>query len=169
MIQSKLKVALRLVGRHNSVVRFLSFSFAGPKRLNDVIKAELVQDMTGNEVADLWYSYHETKDSVFGIVLKGEDGKTVLSRASSSPFFIQPVFREDGFFNLISQFQSPSHFLLAYLEDYKMDPHAASPLLTFSVFDDYAESKDVSLKTMLLSKHSMIDHRLSILTILLPG
>ena len=80
-----------------------------------------------------------------GIVLSGDDGKTVVSRAASCPFFIQPVFREDGFFTLVSQFQGPSHFLLAYLEDYKMDPHAASPLLTFSVFDDYAESKDISL------------------------
>jgi hypothetical protein len=45
----------------------------------------------------------------------------------------------------MAQFQSPSHFLLAYLEDYKMDPHSATPLLTFSVFDDFAESKDVTL------------------------
>ena len=26
-----------------------------------------------------------------------------------------------------------------------MDPHSATPLLTMSVFDDYAESKDVAL------------------------
>jgi hypothetical protein len=46
---------------------------------------------------------------------------------------------------LISQFQEPSHFLMAYLEDYKMDPARAQPLLTFSVFDDYAEEKDLAL------------------------
>ena len=46
---------------------------------------------------------------------------------------------------LISQFQEPSHFLMAYLEDYKMDPARAQPLLTFSVFDDYAASKDITL------------------------
>lgn len=34
---------------------------------------------------------------------------------------------------------------MAYLEDFKMDPAAAQPLLTFSVFDDYAESKDMTL------------------------
>ena len=69
----------------------------------------------------------------------------VIKNAASCPFYIQPIFREDGFFTLLSQFQAPSHFLLAYLEDYKMDPHAASPLVTFSVFDDYAVSKDVTL------------------------
>ena len=46
---------------------------------------------------------------------------------------------------LISQFIKPSHFLLGYLEDYKMDPIAAAPLLTFSIFTDYAESKALSL------------------------
>jgi hypothetical protein len=34
---------------------------------------------------------------------------------------------------------------MAYLEDYKMDPAAAQPLLSFSIFDDYAENKDLTL------------------------
>lgn len=46
---------------------------------------------------------------------------------------------------LVSQFFEPSHFIMAYLEDYKMDPSAAQPLLTFSIFDDYAEEKDLTL------------------------
>lgn len=45
---------------------------------------------------------------------------------------------------LVSQFQEPSHFLMAYLEDYKLDPAAASPLVTFSVFNDYADKRDMS-------------------------
>ena len=46
---------------------------------------------------------------------------------------------------LVSQFQSPYHFLMAYLEDFKMDPSRAQPLISFSVFDDYASSKDITL------------------------
>jgi hypothetical protein len=46
---------------------------------------------------------------------------------------------------LLSQFQTPSHFLLAYLEDYKMDPNSAQPLMTFSIFNDLVESHDISL------------------------
>jgi hypothetical protein len=61
------------------------------------------------------------------------------------PFFIQPIFKEDGFFMLLSQFQTPSHFLMAYLEDYKMDPNRAQPLMTFSIFNDLADSHDLSL------------------------
>ena len=46
---------------------------------------------------------------------------------------------------VVSQFQTPNYFLLALLEDYKLDPAAAQPILTISVFDDLAESKDVVL------------------------
>ena len=62
-----------------------------------------------------------------------------------SPFFIHPVFREEGHFMIISQFQTPNYFLLAFLEDYRMDPARAQPLLTISLFDDFAEEKDVTL------------------------
>ena len=42
---------------------------------------------------------------------------------------------------------------MAYLEDYKMDPARAQPLLTFSVFDDYSEEKDITLiRTDVLNK-----------------
>lgn len=46
---------------------------------------------------------------------------------------------------ILSQFQAPNHFLLALLEDYKMDPARAQPLLTLSVFDDLVDSKDLAL------------------------
>ena len=67
----------------SSHTRCFSFSFAGPKELNDILKKELVQDKPRSEVADLWYSYHEGKANVHGMVLKGEDASNILSRASS--------------------------------------------------------------------------------------
>lgn len=111
-----------------------------------------------------------SQDGVLGITIDGKEGKKVVDRARSCPFFVQPIFRDDGFFNLVSQFQGPSHFLMAYLEDYKMDPHSATPLVTFSVFNDYADTKEVSLvRCDLLNKgigndegrkvvESLIDH-----------
>lgn len=85
------------------------------------------------------------QEGVIGLVLSGKEAAPIIPRAVLSPFFIQPIFREDGHFMLVSQFFEPSHFIMAYLEDYKMDPAAAQPLLQFSVFDDYAESKDLTL------------------------
>lgn len=69
----------------------------------------------------------------------------VITHYTHSPFFVQPIFRDDGFFMLMSQFQEPCYFLLAYLEDYKMDPAAAQPLMTMSIFNDYADKLDLAL------------------------
>jgi len=63
----------------------------------------------------------------------------------NSPFFIHPVFRDEGHFMIVSQFQAPNYFLLAFLEDYRMDPARAQPLLTISIFDNLAEEKDLTL------------------------
>ena len=41
--------------------RLFSFSFVGPKSLEEVLKKELVQDKSATEVADIWFTYHETK------------------------------------------------------------------------------------------------------------
>mmetsp|Transcript_23516 Transcript_23516/g.65269 ORF Transcript_23516/g.65269 Transcript_23516/m.65269 type:complete len:228 (+) Transcript_23516:151-834(+) len=127
------------------IERCFSFSFAGPKKLQDILKKELVGDKTPTEISEMWYSYHEGKNNVHGLVLKGNETESLLTRAKSSPFYIQPIFRDDGHFMLVSQFFEPSHFIMAYLEDYKMDPAAAQPLLSFSIFDDYAKDKDLTL------------------------
>ena len=49
---------------------------------------------------------------------------------------------------LLSQYQAPSHFILAFLEDYKLDPSRAQPLLTFSIFNDFVSSHDISLQRL---------------------
>ena len=89
---------------------------------------------------------------------------------SFSPFFVQPVFRDDGYFMLVSQFQSPYHFLMAYLEDFKMDPSRAQPLITFSVFDDYASTKDITLvRADILNRGIADDEGLKIVQNMLDG
>jgi ATP synthase F1 complex assembly factor 1 len=130
---------------HRQTASFSSFSWTGPRALEDIIKKELLVDKTADEVSAIWLKYHEEKDAVHGTTLKGSEGINVLERAKESPFFIQPVFRDDGFFMLVSQYQADHHFLMAYLEDYKMDPARASPLLTFSLFADYADELDLTL------------------------
>jgi hypothetical protein len=166
-------------------IRNFTFSFAGPRKLDDIIKRDTLEMKSTLEIEDIWLTYHENKvrvwyrvalvvfvgssccvewpgfciispcsvplkknlmqEGVTGLILPGDQGPKVLERATECPFIVQPVFREGGFFNMIAQFQKPCYFLMAYLQDYNMDPTAASPLLTFSVFDDFVKTKNVSL------------------------
>lgn len=41
--------------------RSFTFSFAGPRLLEELLKPDAVVDKSGTEVADLWYTYHEGK------------------------------------------------------------------------------------------------------------
>jgi len=122
-----------------------NFSYAGPKKLTDVLKVELLEEKSSTDITDLWMTFHEEKDNVHGWALESDEAKTVLTRAAQCPFFIHPVFREDGYFMVLSQFQPPHHFFLALLEDYRLDPSRAQPLMTVATFDDLSESKGLTL------------------------
>jgi hypothetical protein len=70
-------------GPSTSTARCFSFSFVGPKNLEDILKKASVGDKSRSEVADLWYTYHEEKENVHGLVMKGEEAQSLLSRAAS--------------------------------------------------------------------------------------
>ena len=59
-----------------------NFSFAGPRKLNDILKTELLQDKSSTEISDMWMTYHEGKENVHGIVMDGKKGKSLLSKAA---------------------------------------------------------------------------------------
>jgi transcriptional accessory protein Tex/SPT6 len=71
---------------HSSEIRRIqkrsNFTYAGPRKLNDILKTELLQDKSVTEISDLWMTYHEGKDKVHGFVIDGKKGKTLLSRAA---------------------------------------------------------------------------------------
>ena len=38
-----------------------SFTFAGARKLDDIIKKEMLADKSASEISDLWTAYHESK------------------------------------------------------------------------------------------------------------
>mmetsp|Transcript_22888 Transcript_22888/g.34358 ORF Transcript_22888/g.34358 Transcript_22888/m.34358 type:complete len:210 (-) Transcript_22888:200-829(-) len=122
-----------------------TLSFASPKTLDEILKTDMITGKTADEVSSLWMGYHADKEDTIGICCKGSEAKLVIERAAGHEFIIQPIFREDGFFNLVSQFQNPRYFLLCLLEDYQQNPSNANPLLTMSVFDDLHDSHGLGL------------------------
>jgi len=151
------------------------FSFAGPRSLNEILRIELMKDKTTNEVKDLWLTYHESRDNVHGVILPKDAASTILNRASGGSssssssntgggnknkcgFFISPIFRDSGFFMLVSQFMEPNHFVFAYLEDYRLDPTRAQPLLSVTIFDELVNSHDITLVRCDVVNRGVSDH-----------
>mgnify|MGYP005841927773 CR=1 FL=1 len=77
------KAAPRLAACKRVSQRHLSFSFAGPRSLDEIIKKDMLANKTGSEIADIWYTYHEARENVLGLVYKGKDANAIISRAKS--------------------------------------------------------------------------------------
>ena len=59
----------------------MGFSFAGPRKLEEVLKTELIEGKNKAEISDIWMTYHENKERVHGCIASGEQGKLILERA----------------------------------------------------------------------------------------
>ncbi|KAL7472871.1 hypothetical protein ACHAXS_013253 [Conticribra weissflogii] len=128
-----------------------NFSFAGPCNLDKIIELDLGKDKSTAAILDTWMTCHKGKEEVHDSVLSNPMARVLKSKINS-PFFMHPVFQDDN--NLVSQFQSSNHFLLAFLEEYQMDPAQPQPLLTISVFDGIEEDEGYKLFKCLINNYS---------------
>lgn len=86
------------------------------KKLSDIMKIELVQDKTPEEIKQIWFEYHKTKD-VLAATLTVEQFDKLMGRAKKHPIFLLPLPRSEGFEFIMLQFASNTvHMtpLLAY-------------------------------------------------------
>jgi len=58
------------------------FCMAGPKSLNEILKKDKICTLNKADVMDLWISYHENKQGIYGSVLDGKQGLTLIQRAT---------------------------------------------------------------------------------------
>uniref|UniRef100_A0A1I8Q8D4 ATP synthase mitochondrial F1 complex assembly factor 1 n=1 Tax=Stomoxys calcitrans TaxID=35570 RepID=A0A1I8Q8D4_STOCA len=86
------------------------------KKLEDIMKIELIQDKSAEEISKIWFEYHKTKD-VLAATLTVEQFERLMERAKKHPIFLLPLPRSEGFEFIMLQFASNAvHFtpLLAY-------------------------------------------------------
>lgn len=120
------------------------FSYPAPRTLQEIVKLELLAKEESDSIAQIWSKYHEDKSDAIATTLPGKDFSSFRDRARHSPFFIFPVYRQEGFFNMLCQFQDKC-FLVTTLEAFKENPALAPPCLTISLYDELLESKSVGL------------------------
>ena len=124
--------------------RHFSFGLLGPRKLDELTNLPLLKVEDGKTVEKIWSEFHNEQENALGVSLSKDKCNQLLHRAGESPMFLYPVFKEEKYFMLISQFQD-SYFFSTYLENYKQNPSTASPFLSCSIFQDFEEKKGVSL------------------------
>jgi ATP synthase F1 complex assembly factor 1 len=86
------------------------------KKLEDVMKVELMEGKTAEEIKAIWIEYHVLKDSI-AAVIPSEVFDLMMERAKKYPIFILPIPRSQGFEFIMFQFAANTiHFtpLLCY-------------------------------------------------------
>lgn len=86
------------------------------KKLEDIMKVELLTDKTTEEITKIWLDYHKDKD-VLVATIPTEAFNTLMARGKEYPLFIFPLPRSQGYEFFLLQFASNTvHFtpLLCY-------------------------------------------------------
>ncbi|GLE01142.1 hypothetical protein PINS_up009972 [Pythium insidiosum] len=120
------------------------FSFPAPRTLQQIVKLELLENEEPAEIQRIWENYHAEKDDCIATTMSAAEFNAIKDRARSAPFFVFPVYRQGGFFNMLCQFQDTC-FLITYLEAFKENPGLAPPCLTVSLFDNLLDKKELGL------------------------
>ncbi|KAE9019687.1 hypothetical protein PR003_g13263 [Phytophthora rubi] len=120
------------------------FSYPGARSLEQIVKLELLENEQAPQIRNIWEDFHADKDDAVATTLGADEFQSLLKRAEAAPYFIFPVYRQEGFFNMLCQFQQ-SCFLLTYLEAFKENPSAAPPCVAVSLYDDLLDKKELTL------------------------
>ncbi|XP_022206362.2 ATP synthase mitochondrial F1 complex assembly factor 1 [Nilaparvata lugens] len=120
-----------------------STSFTKTKVLDDVMKIELVEDKSPDEIKDLWLEYHKSKDTI-AAVIPPEKFKIILERGEKYQLFLLPLPRKQGYEFIVCQFASNEvHF--TPLISYQAHKENAPECLTIIYFPDLEETKGIVL------------------------
>lgn len=86
------------------------------KQLSDILKVELFEDKTAEEIKHIWLEYHKNKVSVSAVMDVAQFEK-IMARGREFPIFIFPLPRDQGYEFIMHQFHGNAvHFcpLLSY-------------------------------------------------------
>lgn len=86
------------------------------KRIEDIMKMELMENKTVEEIKLIWMEYHKQKD-VIAAVIPVESFEKLMENAKKYPIFIFPIPRTQGYEFIMFQFAANTvHFtpLLCY-------------------------------------------------------
>ncbi|KAL3672834.1 hypothetical protein V7S43_002122 [Phytophthora oleae] len=120
------------------------FSYPGARSLEQIVKLELLENEQAAKIQSIWEEFHANKDDAVATTLTANEFQALVKRAEAAPYFIFPVYRQEGFFNMLCQFQQ-SCFLVTYLEAFKENPSAAPPCVAVSLYDDLLATKELTL------------------------
>lgn len=122
----------------------IPFTYPCPRKLREIMKMSLIERELPGAIKGIWTEYHSKRTQNVATAISASQYFTYLKRAKESPLFLFPLFRQSGYFFMLSQSQEKSN-LFTYLEDFKKSPTTARPYFVLTFFDEIVASKGIAL------------------------
>uniref|UniRef100_A0A182JFJ8 ATP synthase mitochondrial F1 complex assembly factor 1 n=1 Tax=Anopheles atroparvus TaxID=41427 RepID=A0A182JFJ8_ANOAO len=104
------------------------------RRLSDIMRLELVEDKSADDIKHLWFEYHKHKDVITAAIPVGQY-RLMMDRALQYPIFILPIPRSHGYEFIMLQFAGNTvHF--TPLLSYQVHKENAPECLNLTMFNE---------------------------------
>ncbi|KAK3919814.1 ATP synthase mitochondrial F1 complex assembly factor 1 [Frankliniella fusca] len=114
-----------------------------PKLLDEIMKTELLQDKTADEIKKIWEDYHKSKD-VIAATIPADIYNKIYNRSLEHPTFLLPLPRSEGYEFIVCQFAGNEiHF--TPLISYQAHKENAPECLTITHYTDLKDLNKIVL------------------------
>ncbi|XP_077440664.1 ATP synthase mitochondrial F1 complex assembly factor 1 [Vanacampus margaritifer] len=125
--------------------RETSGTFAKNKSLDSILNLELIQDKTGEEIAQLWMNYFASKDTVSAVIPR-HTFELIMARATSCPMFLFALPQKEGYEFFVSQWSEQQLHFTSLINIQTHGANAPSQLILHH-YPELAQGKGIVLMT----------------------
>lgn len=130
--------------------------------LDSIIKIDLLQDKTTEEVSHIWSEYHASKEGVIYAVVPAEKYKRLKVKGKECPMLLCALPRESGYEFILGQCTGNDWYYTS-LVTYQAHGEFAPYALAVRFYDELAESKGIVLMKGELASQDMTSDLASLL------
>lgn len=112
-------------------------------QLNNIMKVDMIQDKTKEDIINIWKDYHKQKDCICGVLTSDQFNK-MFEHGKQYPTFLLPLPKEQGYEFIVSQFFG-SEIHMTPLLWYQTHKENAPECLTMVHYTELKDNKDIVL------------------------
>ncbi|XP_054645022.1 ATP synthase mitochondrial F1 complex assembly factor 1 [Dunckerocampus dactyliophorus] len=133
-----------------------SGGFTKNKMLGSILNLEMIQDKTGEEIAELWMKYYSTKDTI-SAVIPNETYDVIHTRAKSCPMFLFALPQKEGYEFFVGQWSGHELHFTSLINIQTLGENAPSQLILYHYPD--LKEKGIVLMTAELDPKFITVHQ----------
>ncbi|XP_060890632.1 ATP synthase mitochondrial F1 complex assembly factor 1 [Labrus mixtus] len=122
-----------------------SGGFTKNKTLGSILNLEMIKDMTGEEITQLWMKYYSTKDTV-SAAIPTQIYDVIVSRSKSCQMFLYALPQKEGYEFFLGQWSGHELHFTSLINMQMHGENAPSQLILYH-YPDLKEEKGVVLMT----------------------